>query len=186
MELHFTKTNGPADEAIDRLIELVGDIYHPQIVREMILAALKAGQEGDERVDLKIGDIVELISRSKSRFDTILLDIDNGPREMTDSGNRRLYGRKGILACRRALRSQGRLALWSAEPNKKFEHLLMGCRFHVRRFRVPAYKGSKSPSRFVWVASEDKDLLPPGGGSPLLPPKSGVKKDRRRPRRRFR
>lgn len=54
MELHFTKTNGPADEAIDRLIELVGDIYHPQIVREMILAALKAGQEGDERVDLKL------------------------------------------------------------------------------------------------------------------------------------
>ena len=54
MELHFTKTNGPADEAIDRLIKLVGDIHHPEIVREMILAALKAGQEGDERADLKL------------------------------------------------------------------------------------------------------------------------------------
>ena len=54
MELHFTKTNGPADEAIDRLIELVGDINHPEIVREMILAALKAGQEGDEKADLKL------------------------------------------------------------------------------------------------------------------------------------
>ncbi|NQT93693.1 MAG: hypothetical protein HQ559_13115, partial [Lentisphaerae bacterium] len=28
----------------------------------------------DERVDLKTGDIIELISRSKSRFDAILLD----------------------------------------------------------------------------------------------------------------
>ena len=54
MELHFTKTNGPADEAIDRLIELVGDIHHPEIVREMILASLKAGQENDERADLKL------------------------------------------------------------------------------------------------------------------------------------
>jgi len=62
---------------------------------------------GDERVDVKTGDIVELISRSKGRFDAILLDIDNGPSAMTDSGNRRLYGREGIRACRRALRKQG-------------------------------------------------------------------------------
>ncbi len=121
---------------------------------------------GDERVDVKTGDIVELISRSKSRFDAILLDVDNGPSVMTDSGNRRLYGREGIQACRRALRKQGCLAVWSAEPSKKFEQLLMRCSFHVRRFRVPAYKGSKSQSRFVWVASEDKIVLPPGGGEP--------------------
>ena len=54
MELHFTKTNGPADDAIDRLIELVGDINQPEIVREMILAALKAGQENNEKADLKL------------------------------------------------------------------------------------------------------------------------------------
>ena len=54
MELHFHSTNGPADEAIDHLIGLVGDVYHPEIVREMILAALKAGQEGSKRADLKL------------------------------------------------------------------------------------------------------------------------------------
>ncbi len=108
---------------------------------------------GDERVDLKTGDIVELISRSKGRFDAILLDLDNSPSTMTVSSNRRLYGREGIRACRSALREQGCLAVWSAEPSKKFEQLLMSCSFHVRRFRVPAYKGGKSQSRFVWVAS---------------------------------
>jgi len=112
----------------------------------------------DERVDLKTGDIVELISRSKGRFDAILLDIDNGPSVMTDSSNRRLYGREGIRACRCALREQGCLAVWSAEPSKKFEQLLMSCSFHVHRFRVPACKGSKSQSRFVWVASESKNV----------------------------
>lgn len=53
MELHFTRTNGPADEAIDQLIERIGGIYHPEIVREMILAALKAGQEDSNKADLK-------------------------------------------------------------------------------------------------------------------------------------
>lgn len=130
----------------------------------------------DERVEVKTGDIVELISRSKNRFDAILLDIDNGPSAMTDSGNRRLYGRKGIQACRRALREQGCLAVWSAEPSKKFEQILMGCSFHVRRFRVSAYKGSKSKFRFVWVASEDKDILPPGGGEPRLPLENASKR----------
>jgi uncharacterized protein (TIGR00730 family) len=54
MELHFTRTNGPADEAIDRLIELVGDVHYPEIVREMILAALKAGQEEKLRGNLRL------------------------------------------------------------------------------------------------------------------------------------
>ncbi|MEA1934600.1 MAG: hypothetical protein U9N60_09255 [Thermodesulfobacteriota bacterium] len=134
----------------------------------------------DKRVDLKTGDIVELISRSKSRFDAILLDIDNGPSAMTDSGNSRLYGYEGIWACRQALREHGCLAVWSADPSKKFEQLLMDCNFHVRRFRVPLYKGSKSQSRFVWVASEDKTTLPPGGGEPRRPRKNKSKGSRRR------
>jgi spermidine synthase len=99
---------------------------------------------------------------------------------MTDSGNRRLYGREGLQACRRALRNQGCLAVWSAEPNKKFEQRLMSCSFHVRRYRVSAYRGSKSPSRFVWVAAEDKAILPTGGGEPRLPPKKNPPRGGRR------
>jgi spermidine synthase len=145
------------------------------------LGELNGRPLGDERVDLMTGDIVELISGSKSRFDAILLDIDNGPNAITDAGNRRLYGREGIGACRQALRDQGCLAVWSAEPSKKFEQLMMSCSFHVRRFRVPAYKGSKSQSHFVWVASEDKTVLPPGGGEPRLPTKNGSIGSRKRP-----
>jgi len=118
----------------------------------------------DDRVDVQPGDIVALILRSKSKFDVILLDIDNGPAAMTDSGNRRLYSQEGIQACSQALRKRGVLAVWSAEPNKKFEKLLMTCGFYVTRFRVPAYPGSKTQSRFIFVASEDKKILPPGGG----------------------
>jgi len=157
--------------------ELLGDVVE---WNRKFFGELNGQPLGDQRVDLKTGDIVELISRSRDRFDAILLDIDNGPSAMTDSSNRRLYYREGILACRRALRKQGCLAVWSAEPSKKFEQILMSCSFHVRRFRVPAYKGSKSQSRFVWVASEDKLILPPGGGEPRLPLKNGAKGKQRR------
>ena len=133
------------------------------------LGVLNGQPLADERVELATGDIFELISGSKNRFDAILLDVDNGPSAMSDSGNSRLYGYEGILACRRALLKKGCLAVWSAVPSKEFEELLMGCEFHVTRFRVPAYKGSKSQSRFVWVASESKKSLPTGGGEPRRP-----------------
>ncbi|MBN1627385.1 MAG: TIGR00730 family Rossman fold protein [Deltaproteobacteria bacterium] len=56
MEIHFKKDNGPIDEAIQKLIELSGDISRPEIVRDMILASIKAGQEDDGAVDLKLMD----------------------------------------------------------------------------------------------------------------------------------
>jgi uncharacterized protein (TIGR00730 family) len=54
IDLHFTRTNGPADEAIDRLIEIVGNTDHHDLIREMILSALKAGQEKNDRAHMKL------------------------------------------------------------------------------------------------------------------------------------
>jgi len=54
MELHFTKTNGPVDNAIDQLMALAGPLCCPELVREMILAALKAGREKAEEADLRL------------------------------------------------------------------------------------------------------------------------------------
>lgn len=118
----------------------------------------------DPRVTLKMGDIVKLISKSKKSFDAILLDVDNGPSAFTASGNSRLYCPDGITACRDALRERGCLAIWSSEPSKDFERMVMRCGLHIRRYRVPAYKGGKSKNRFIWVASQHANQLPPGGG----------------------
>lgn len=117
----------------------------------------------DPRVTLQTGDVVDLITDSKNSFDTILLDIDNGPEAMTNSANSRLYGYMGIMACKTALRNKGCLAVWSAKPNKQFEHQVMDCGMHIHRFRVPAHKGKNASSHFIWIASEDLKNLPPGG-----------------------
>ena len=125
----------------------------------------------DIRTEIITGDIFQLLSQSSDRFDAILLDIDNGPNAMTDSGNQRLYSPDGIQACRRALRKQGCLAIWSTVPSKVFEQVLMSCGFQVQRYRVKTYPGSKSKQLFIWVAAEDKTILPPGGSEPRLPEK---------------
>ncbi len=57
LALHFDQSNGAVDDAIAAVMELAGGIGHREIVREMILAALKAGQESQERADLKLMNV---------------------------------------------------------------------------------------------------------------------------------
>ncbi len=143
--------------------ELLPDVveWNSTFLKELNGKSLK-----DERAEIKIGDINPLLAKSSNSFDAILLDIDNGPSAITDLGNDQLYTRAGMENCRRALREKGCLAIWSAESSKEFEQLLMSCRFHVRRYKVPAYAGTQRNSRFIWVATENAKLLPPGGGEP--------------------
>src|SRR5512143_4102093 len=54
MDLHFSSKNGPVDAAIEEMFDLIGAINHRPIVRDMIIAALKAGQENSKTVDLKL------------------------------------------------------------------------------------------------------------------------------------
>ncbi|MFO7982211.1 MAG: TIGR00730 family Rossman fold protein [Desulfuromonadales bacterium] len=53
MKIDFHKDNGEIDELI-RDIMRIADVHHPDVIREMILSALKAGQENDYLADLKL------------------------------------------------------------------------------------------------------------------------------------
>ncbi len=54
MELSFSRSNEPIDDIINRLINESGGIYHPAIIKEMILSTLKIGQDVDYLADLKL------------------------------------------------------------------------------------------------------------------------------------
>ncbi len=53
MDISFKKTNGPLDELIDEILSMA-QVHHPKIIREMVISALKAGQENDYLADLKM------------------------------------------------------------------------------------------------------------------------------------
>jgi uncharacterized protein (TIGR00730 family) len=54
MQLSFNRTNAEIDAAIDALISKAEGVHHREIVREMIISALKAGQDTDYLADLKL------------------------------------------------------------------------------------------------------------------------------------
>ncbi len=85
IELHFKRTNGPVDEAIDRLIELAGGIHYPEIIREMILASLKTGQEEKNRADLKL----ITITMKEMRFTSKIFEPYRKIRKVTVFGSAR-------------------------------------------------------------------------------------------------
>ncbi len=85
MKLHFTRTNGPVDEAIEKLIQLSDGIQRPEYVREMILASLKAGQEDDESADLKLMNT----TLKEMRFTTKVFGPYRDKRKVTVFGSAR-------------------------------------------------------------------------------------------------
>ncbi|HXE96630.1 MAG TPA: TIGR00730 family Rossman fold protein [Dongiaceae bacterium] len=54
MELSFSRSNEEIDYLIGQLVEKSGGIHHPAVIKEMILATLKIGQEVDYLADLKL------------------------------------------------------------------------------------------------------------------------------------
>ena len=102
LELHFTRTNGAADKAIDELMALVGNIQHPEIVREMILAALKAGQENAGEADLKLMNS----SLKEMRFTSKVFGPYRETRKVSVFGSARTQPEEPLYAMARDLGSQ--------------------------------------------------------------------------------
>ena len=74
----------------------------------------------DERSQVRLGDIADLIKQQKPDFDAILLDVDNGPEGITKNDNNWLYSPAGLSALYKSLRPKGVLAVWSAGPDSMF------------------------------------------------------------------
>lgn len=109
----------------------------------------------DARVRLVVGDVADLIEAGGSRYDAILLDVDNGPDALTLDRNDRLYAARGLAASKAALRPGGVLAVWSAAPDKAFAQALRRAGFHTEEIVVRARGNGKGPRHVIWFATRD-------------------------------
>jgi spermidine synthase len=105
----------------------------------------------DPRVEIRHADVAEVLRASAGQFDSIMLDVDNGPDPMTTSGNGALYSDAGIRMAAAALRPGGRLAYWSAQDDRKFERTLRRAGLSVGVTRVWSH-GTSGTLHTVFVA----------------------------------
>ena len=107
----------------------------------------------DPRVNIRETDVGHLIRSSRSAFDAILLDVDNGPEGLTQTANDSLYDTEGLSAARAALRPGGVLAVWSSGPNVSFTRRLRQSGFDVDEIKVRANGPRGGARHLVWVAT---------------------------------
>jgi spermidine synthase len=105
----------------------------------------------DPRVTIIEKDIGAVMKTG--RWDTILLDVDNGPEGLTRESNDRLYTLAGLGRAHEALLPGGILAVWSAFRDDRFTRRLGQAGFKVEELTVRARQGDKGPKHTIWLAT---------------------------------
>jgi spermidine synthase len=106
----------------------------------------------DKRVKIEVGSVLASIGLRHDYFDTVLLDVDNGPAAFTTPQNSMIYADSGLAAIRAALRGGGVLAVWSAREDRKFEQRLRYGGFVVQVERVRGRLKKGGPKHTIFLA----------------------------------
>jgi len=126
-----------------------GNVVQVELVQAIVdwnrgpLAEFAGRPLEDRRVDLQMGDISAAVRTHENTFSAIMLDVDNGPSPVVDERNAWLYTDAGLYALRRALTSDGSLAIWSADEDLTFPSRLEQNGFEPERHMVHARPGRK-------------------------------------------
>jgi hypothetical protein len=80
--------------------------------------------------------------------------VDNGPAAFTASNNARLYDNRGIAAAHAALKTEGVLAVWAAQVDRKFEQRLRDGRFDVQVRRARGRLKEGGPRHTIFLSQK--------------------------------
>jgi len=141
-------------DALPRGAEVVVSELIPAMVRwsrgaDSPLGPLAHHPLDDPRVRLEMGDVGALLKASSGGFDAILLDVDNGPDDLTAASNAWLYQPAGLAAIRAALRPGGFVAVWSAFREGGFERRLSAAGLSAEVIAVRARGAARKGARHV-------------------------------------
>ncbi len=126
----------------------------PEVVRwnRLHLGHLAGRPLEDPRVSAQVEDVAETIRKTKSAWDAILLDVDNGPGGLARQANNRLYGSAGLKTAWAALRPGGILSFWSSGADEAFTRRLKQSGFQTETTTVRARKLGKGGRHTIWLA----------------------------------
>ena len=123
------------------------------------LFRLGASAMADPRVVILQQDVLAVIRQEPNAFDSIILDVDNGPAAITTGGNDGLYDAEGLRSIRAALRPGGCVGFWSAAADPAFERRLGQARFAVTA-HVCRARPNSGGRHTLYVGRADQQLVP--------------------------
>jgi spermidine synthase len=127
----------------------------PEVVEwnRSFLKELNGSLLDDPRVDVRTEDVGLVIKKAPpEHYDSILLDVDNGPIAMVATSNNSLYSHFGIRAINAALKADGRAVFWSAQADPRFEKRLRKAGFTVKEVPAKTHPGAKRAAYILYVA----------------------------------
>ena len=114
--LGFTLATVLADPRVRRV--LVAEI-EPALVGWLRDGTVPHGPAllADDRVEVAVGDVRDVLGAAgRAAYDLVLLDVDNGPGYLVHEANAELYASAPLALVREALRPDGIVVIWSADP----------------------------------------------------------------------
>ncbi|MBA3459272.1 MAG: spermidine synthase [Deltaproteobacteria bacterium] len=101
------------------------------------LAPLTSNAVADPRVHVELGDVADLIAKSKpAAFDAIVLDLYEGPNHASQSINDPFYSNAALAKQRAALAPGGVLGVWSEDADAPYAKRLAAAGFAVTTHRI--------------------------------------------------
>ena len=85
-----------------------------------------------------------------------MLDIDNGPVAMVADSNANLYSASGLRSLCRILKPNGRITLWSAGHDQKFETRLSKAGLRAERVPAKVHAGAKRAAYLLYVIDPER------------------------------
>lgn len=150
-------TLASALEQLPEKVEVVQVELLPAMVtwHERFLGHLCSQCVSDPRVRVETVDLVDYLRSGTSRFDAVILDVDNGPEALTQEGNSQLYDDAGLWTLKNRLKPGGVLAVWSAGESAFFTRRLKSAGFRSKTHTVYARPNKKGGRHTIWIAVSD-------------------------------
>jgi spermidine synthase len=95
----------------------------------------------DTRTIIVQDDISKVIRQSQNNYDSIMLDVDNGPSTLVNERNAWMYTNQGLQSIRNALKNKGKVAIWSANDEPRFISHMKRNGFLAERHHIQAHRG---------------------------------------------
>jgi spermidine synthase len=116
------------------------------------LAPLTDRAVADPRVTVVVADVSDFVAGAPAgAYDAILYDLYEGPHAATQAADDPLYGPHALARVREALRPGGVFAVWSEEPDARFERRLADAAFVVEKHR--AGRGGRAHTVYLGYTS---------------------------------